>query len=314
MKDCTPTGDCHFNKFRRPLYFHGMLLDEKGFRDEQEYHSQKRRLLNRMLHGSGVACGLKFKKEGDTSFTISCGLALDCGGYEIFVPCDVTVKVPKPEDVSKDPCAPKVRGREICYRIRISYRDEDTGFEQVLLPGGGCDDKTCKPTRKREGYCIKFDECQCPEERKPARCDDIVKGLDRPIQCSCGCDCACGEQHWVSLGTVRVTEEGMMVGEPSYACRDYLFSGQMLKQMLTPDPPASGDCACPDQFERLKDLLKLICTMGKQTNEFEQVVNKLFKAEAKTRGDELKSLQGKLDDRIRKVVELETRIKKLEGG
>ncbi len=282
MKDCTSNGHCHFNKVRRPLYFHGMLLDEKGFRDEQEYHTQKRRLLNRMLHGSGVVCGLTFS-NGDTTITVSCGLALDCAGYEIFVPCNVTVKVPKPEKDAKDRCDPEDNGREICYRIRIAYKEEDTGFEQVLLPGGGCDDKTCKPTRKREGYCIKFSECPCPEERKPAKCEEIIAGFDRPVKCGCGCDCSCEEQHWVSLGTVRVTAEGKIVGKPTYECRDYVFSGQMLKQILTAVPPPSGECACPDQFERLKDLLKLICQTGRQISELEQSVVEQLTQEAKAR-------------------------------
>src|SRR5262245_9355960 len=176
MKDCTATNDCHFNKFRRPLYFHGMLLDDSDFRDEQEYHAQKRRLLNRMLHGSGVVCGLMFTHDART-ITISCGLALDCSGHEIYVPRDVTVSVPVPENQPKDPCAPKNDGKSVCYRIRIAYTDEATDFEQVHLPGGGCDDKTCKATRTREGFCITFHECECPEPRKPVGCQDLIAGF-----------------------------------------------------------------------------------------------------------------------------------------
>lgn len=258
MKDCAPTDNCHFNKFRRPLYFHGMLLDDTDFRDEQEYHAQKRRLLNRMLHGSGVVCGLLFS-NGDKTITISCGFALDCSGCEIFVPCDVTVPVPVPDKEPKAPCAPKPRGTAICYRIRIACTEEDTDPKQVQLPGGGCDDKTCKATRKREGYCIKFDECECPATRTPVECEKIVAGFDKLIDCGCGCDCSCGTQHWVSLGTVRVTTDGTIVDKPTYECRDYVFSPQMLKHLFSPVSAATDDCACPDQLERFKDLLRLIC-------------------------------------------------------
>ncbi|MCI1278634.1 MAG: hypothetical protein LKG23_06590 [Nitrospira sp.] len=264
MKDCTPTGDCHFNKFRRPLYFHGMLLDDKDFRDEQEYHSKKRRLLNRMLHGSGVVCGLLFAKSDENTITMSCGLALDCAGQEIYVPSDVTFPVPVPDKEPKNPCAPKQGGKKICYRIRIAYTEEDTDFEQIHLPGGGCDDKTCKPTRKREGFCIKFDECECPETRKPAECKDLTVGFHQPVTCGCGCDCTCGADHWVSIGTMHVAD-GKIVGDPTYDCRDYVFSGQMLKQLFTQVPPPTDDCACPDQFERFKELLSLICKTAERT-------------------------------------------------
>ena len=56
---------CDYNEFRRLRYFHGMLLDDKDFQAEQQYHAGKRRLLNRMLHGSGVVCGLDIKGKKD---------------------------------------------------------------------------------------------------------------------------------------------------------------------------------------------------------------------------------------------------------
>ena len=261
MKECTPTGDCHFNKFRQNQYFHGMLLDDKDFRDAHEYHAQKRRLLNRMLHGSGAVCGLCFSND-ERTITISCGLALDCAGQEIYVPSDVTVAVPVPRKEPKEACAPTV-DTEVCYRIRIAYTDEDTDFTQVHLPGGGCDDKTCKATRKREGFCIQFKECECPQDRKPIDsedCEDLIGGFNKPIECGCGCNCSCGTEHWVTLGNVKVSADGKIIGKATYDCRDYVFSGQMLKQIFTRVPPPSGECACPDQFDRLKELLSLICS------------------------------------------------------
>jgi len=274
MKDCTPAGDCHFNKFRRPLYFHGMLVDEKSFHDEQEYHAQKRRLLNRMLYGSGVVCGLHFTDSTQNTITISCGLALDCAGCEIYVPCDVSVKVPVPKDQPKDPCAPKVRGQEICYRIRISCTEEDTDFEQVRLPGGGCDDKTCKPTRKREGFCITFDECGCPpQQRTSALCAEFIETLKDPVKCGCGCGCSCEAGHGVSLGTVRVKVDGTIIGKPTYDCRDYVFSAHMFKQLMTSPKAQSGDCACPDQWERLRDLLTLVCKTQEENTKLRREVN-----------------------------------------
>lgn len=310
MKDCTPPGDCHFNKFRRPLYFHGMLLDDKDFRDEQEYHAQKRRLLNRMLYGSGVVCGLLFRRIDEKTITMSCGLALDCAGHEIYVPCDVTFPIPVPDKEPKDPCVPKQHGKEICYRIRIAYTEEDTDFEQVRLPGGGCDDKACKPTRKREGFCIKFDECECPKTRNPADCKDLTAGFDKPVTCACGCACTCAAEHWVSIGTLHVAD-GKIVGDPTYDCRDYVFSGQMLKQLFTQVSPPTGDCACPDQYERLKELLALICKTGKQGEVLQQSVDDQIKKEKK-RTELLSTLNQKVESGQKRFADFDARLKKLE--
>ena len=270
MTDCAPKDNCHFNKFRRPLYFHGMLLDDGDFRDEQEYHAQKRRLLNRMLHGSGVVCGLSLEKKDEKTITISCGLALDCSGCEIFVPCEVKVPVPPPGTTPTVPCPPQQPGPGIFYRIRIACTEQDSDLKQVQLPGGGCDDKTCKATRKREGFCVKFDKCECPDTRSTGKCEEIIAAFDNPIICGCGCDCSCGTQHWVSLGTVRVGADGTIIDKPTYQCREYVFSGQMLKQLLTQVSPATDDCACPDQFERLKELLSLICRTDKRNQDLDQ--------------------------------------------
>ena len=71
--------------FKRVNYFQGQVLTEQDLRDEQEYHNGKRQLLNRCLHGSGVICGLEVSID-DNFLTIEPGLALDCGGREIYVP------------------------------------------------------------------------------------------------------------------------------------------------------------------------------------------------------------------------------------
>ncbi len=44
--------------FERNRYFYGKLLTVRDFEVEQRYHSGKRALLNRLVHGAGVVCGL----------------------------------------------------------------------------------------------------------------------------------------------------------------------------------------------------------------------------------------------------------------
>ncbi|MFR8166048.1 MAG: hypothetical protein ACLU8D_08775 [Enterocloster sp.] len=44
--------------FERNRYYYGKLLTEQDFNSEQRYFNDKRRMVNRFLHGSGVAAGL----------------------------------------------------------------------------------------------------------------------------------------------------------------------------------------------------------------------------------------------------------------
>ena len=76
-----------YNDFKRARYFDGEILNKQIFEAEQSYHHEKRKLLNRMLHGWGVVCGLKVKATNPPSSNIIVepGLALDCQGNEIYV-------------------------------------------------------------------------------------------------------------------------------------------------------------------------------------------------------------------------------------
>ena len=49
---------CTSGKFKRMNYFHGMLLTEEDFVDEQTYLREKLKLHNR-IHGAGVIWGLR---------------------------------------------------------------------------------------------------------------------------------------------------------------------------------------------------------------------------------------------------------------
>ncbi|HEV2860991.1 MAG TPA: hypothetical protein VGX48_08300 [Pyrinomonadaceae bacterium] len=92
---CGVTQRCISGRFKRVNYFHGMLLTEEDFVDEQTYFREKTALHGR-LHGAGVVWGLGLVKdcvevsvEGSveqiTKVFIGGGLALDCAGNEIVV-------------------------------------------------------------------------------------------------------------------------------------------------------------------------------------------------------------------------------------
>jgi hypothetical protein len=70
---------------KRLNYFNHQFLEEQDFRDEQQYHVDMRRRLNRSLHTFGVAEGLQVAKSGDLELTIEPGFALDREGRELVV-------------------------------------------------------------------------------------------------------------------------------------------------------------------------------------------------------------------------------------
>lgn len=80
--------------FERNKYFYGKLLSVEDFNFEQKYMNDKRRLINRMVHGIGVVCGLNVVRVDDTTISVESGLAFDTTGREIVVDMPVTKKLP----------------------------------------------------------------------------------------------------------------------------------------------------------------------------------------------------------------------------
>lgn len=89
---------CELGQFERNNYFYGKLMTVRDFEAEQDYFNNKRFLINRMIHGIGIICGLKVEdgnseakkrpqkdKNNSWSVYLNPGVALDCCGHEIVV-------------------------------------------------------------------------------------------------------------------------------------------------------------------------------------------------------------------------------------
>lgn len=79
--------------FERNRYFYGKLLTVRDFESEQKYFNDKRRLLNRLLHGAGVIAGMQVVAVDDKAISVEMGAALDYAGREIIIPAPVTLKL-----------------------------------------------------------------------------------------------------------------------------------------------------------------------------------------------------------------------------
>ena len=78
--------------FERNNYFYGKLLTSKDFQNEQGYMNDKRRLVNRTLHGMGIVYGMDVVAADDSSIILQSGMALDAGGREVVVPQTQVIK------------------------------------------------------------------------------------------------------------------------------------------------------------------------------------------------------------------------------
>lgn len=79
--------------FERNKYFYGKLLSVDDFELEQRYINDKRRMINRFLHGVGVVAGLYVVRVDEKTISLEAGFAIDSQGREIVVDTPVVKKL-----------------------------------------------------------------------------------------------------------------------------------------------------------------------------------------------------------------------------
>lgn len=79
--------------FEKNQYFYGKLLSVEDFLLEQKYGDDKRRLTNRLIHGSGIVTGLYVTLVDEQTISVEKGVALDQTGREIVVDVAVMKKL-----------------------------------------------------------------------------------------------------------------------------------------------------------------------------------------------------------------------------
>ena len=260
---------CDYNNFKRARYFHGMLMTDRDFGEEQRYHNEKRMLLNRMLHGWGVVCGLKINPTDTPSskVIIEPGLALDCAGNEIFVrePYELDVieiikscAIPKKDLTPQEECAniEEREKQENKWYVVIKYQEVHTDSTPVYAPVGGCEEKVCENSRIREGYCIELCHVsdltvECPEQLRendgPCKTlnnkeEDIRQFLCEDLLMPCPDDCCDDPQ--VVLGSItfeeNITHKTIINTDMinNWDCRRYVITFGLLQHWMKLLAPA----------------------------------------------------------------------------
>jgi hypothetical protein len=174
---------CYYESATRTRFYNGMLLTDEHLRDEQNYHREARKRLNRYLWGSGIVCGLKVEKgkTNEMCLKVHPGVALDCCGNLIEVCKCITLDLSKECEKKFGPdCEPPLTGAtdfEIKKYLVLRYMEIPTDSAPVLTPDADCqpagEGKKCEASKVREGFCIElWDNCPCPDP-----CEDADASL-----------------------------------------------------------------------------------------------------------------------------------------
>jgi hypothetical protein len=174
----------------RNRYFYGKLLDVYHFELETDYFNRKRWLLNRLISGYGVVCGLNVEAGPEKNqVRIAPGVAIDKWGREIIVvsrsepltiPPDLLGKAGETarhaDDKEYHP--PDDDENEKCIHVVICYHECESDPTPVMA--GDCGDTDlCTPGMLREQYRIEFREGCAPEVELECRVPDLI--LNRKI-------------------------------------------------------------------------------------------------------------------------------------
>lgn len=191
---CCAADDCGASL--RNNYFSGKPLTIDSYRVEQRYQVERRRLLNRAVHGWGVVYGyeipeIKVVESPATHVTIGAGFALDEYGRELWQTQETRIAVSdllardkngKPREWTRLPCDEEGRPRE-CWVLRAHYAERDVGPVTVT------------------------DRCRCEHDEWNYTCETVrysltcVECKDCCAEPACGLDCKCDR---CCSGTVTV--------------------------------------------------------------------------------------------------------------
>ncbi len=154
MQTATLNGDSLLKAPERNYFFYGKLMDVTQFEKEQRYVNEKRSLLNRLVLGSGVVCGLNVVIDPDLEgrILILPGVAIDSSGKEIVIPEGLPIDPHQLTDEQGQPGGKPIDSGivEIC----LVYNEIKTDPVPVLVPDCDRTDNNCAHSTIRERFSI----------------------------------------------------------------------------------------------------------------------------------------------------------------
>lgn len=241
----------------RNNYTHGMMMDVYHFEMETAYGINMRRLLNRLITGSGVVCGLDVVRGDEPcSVRITSGVAIDGWGREIIVPARTpSIPIPPPlvdrvcgrreEPSEKDKDGEK-SGRpgyeppaaDACVTAVLCYHECET--DPVAVLAGDCSTSTpCAPGAIREQYRVAFEPGKADPMKLSCRFPDVLSSgeidyaaLARWVTRECP---APARNPCVPLANLRLEcrEDHCQIEDIDITIRPIVFGNDILVDILT---------------------------------------------------------------------------------
>jgi len=201
------TSPCALQAPLRNNFRYGLLLDAYHFNLETGYQNGKRWLLNRLVLGRGVICGLEVRRGGsDDGVEIGAGVALDGWGREIIVPEPKRVPIPF-HDYVHDQCGHD--RHEHWLTLWLCYHECPVYPTPVIT--SECDTERCAPGAIREAYCIEPRSGRAESSPLPDPEDLVHEGQIRQRDLidwvSRSCE-PCPEDPCIPIATIRIWHDG----------------------------------------------------------------------------------------------------------
>ena len=237
----------------RNRYFYGKMLDVAHFELEQEYFNYKRRMLNRLVTGYGVACGLGVQLvQGTQTVQVLPGVAIDKCGREIVVCAPSNpVALPPPPAAGTTPTPPATAQTsngsaaapvsDCCEGnyVHLSLCYHECPSDPVPALGGDCDTSVlCSPGSIREGYSIEVDQGKLMPAATTSRIQDVISGgqinyaalanyVTNPCP-SLPTDCC------IPLANIRIPDPGGIYDQTSIdvTCRPIVYTNDLLYELI----------------------------------------------------------------------------------
>jgi hypothetical protein len=230
MKTKTRDLQSMFDPYCRNNYFYGKMLDVENLVLEQRYHTRFRSLLNRLVTGHGVVCGLNLEKTGSNTITVKQGVAIDRYGREIVVSKDVEIDPRQLTDEDGNPTGDQVANAEV--QICLRYAELLVDPVPVLVPECSTPGD-CAPGTICESYCIVVREPQPSLE--PLPCDfDFSAGTLQGQLCGRVSE-PCPENNkdtCLSLALVALDGNGEIAGLDPCFSRQVVYSNPLLFELI----------------------------------------------------------------------------------
>ena len=156
--------------FVRNRYYYGKLLDVFQFELESDYLNHKRWLLNRLVSGYGVLCGLDVHvapPDAGRALVVTPGVALDRAGHEIIVP-----RTSAPIALRSRPSSGCCES-DVCVHLCICFQQCECDPAPVMVDACG-EGTECAASAYQERYRFEVRDGKAPEIQTRNGLPDLI--------------------------------------------------------------------------------------------------------------------------------------------